>query len=100
MQNDAAADAIIQLSSDDEIPPDLHVIPHGPIDFTMGSTSQSPLPQLPPSGSSKGKGKAHANGSFVPGASTKGGKGSKKSASTRSPSTKVLALERILLYQQ
>lgn len=77
MQKDAA---VIDLSSDDEIPPDiLQVIPHGPMDFTVGSTSAAGK-QLPHLGTSKSKGKALANGS------------SKKSAAAKSKASQVLIL--------
>lgn len=87
---------VIELSSDDEIPPDiLQVIPHGAIDFTIGSTSQSSIMHLPPLGSSKSKGKAHANGSSHFEATANGTKkstvASKKSADMKSQSTQVVA---------
>jgi len=75
-----AANGVIDLSSDDEIPPDiLQVIPHGPMDFTLGSTSTA-MKQLPHLGTNKAKGKALANGS------------SKKSATAKSKASQVLVL--------
>lgn len=93
-----AAEPVIELSSDDEIPPDiLQIIPQGPMDFTLASTSQSAMMRLPHLGSSKSKGKAHANGSSHFEVTTNGPKksaiGSKKSGSMKSPSTQVLALD-------
>lgn len=92
-----ADDRVIELSSDDEIPPDiLQVIPHGPMDFTLGSTSQSAIKHLPHLGSTKSKGKAHANGSshfeVTPNGTKKSAIGSKKSASMKSASTQVAAV--------
>jgi len=76
-----AANGVIDLSSDDEIPPDiLQVIPHGPMDFTVGSTSATAMKHLPNLGMNKAKGKALANGS------------SKKSATAKSKASQVLVL--------
>ena len=80
---------VILLSSDDEeeeLPRDILRVANGPMDFSIGSTSESGIAELPRLRSHKSKDKAHANGLPHVEVTTNGGK---KSANVKSRSTKV-----------
>lgn len=80
---------VILLSSDDEeeeLPCDILRVAYGPMDFSIGSTSESGIAELPRLRSRKSKDNAHANGSSHVEATTNS---RKNSASVKSRSTKV-----------
>ena len=83
VQRDADGRVILLSSSDEEedLPRDILRVMNGPIDFSIGSTSESGMGELPRSRILKSDEKAHANGSSHFKSTTNG---SKKNASVKS----------------